>query len=65
MTNIQDLQRELIKMRERAKTGAKSVTEVIMKGLLSYLIVVLVTQCLNFTSLCGGGKLDRDIRCCT
>lgn len=46
-------------MRERVKNGAMSVTAVIMKGPLSYLIVVLVTQCLNFTSLCGGDILDR------
>ena len=65
MTNIRDLERELINIRERAKSGAMSVTAVIMKGPLSYLIVVLVTQCLNFTSLCGGDILDRHVRCCT
>ena len=41
-------------MRERAKSGTMSVTAVIMKGPLSYLIIVLVTQCFNLTSLCGG-----------
>ena len=52
-------------MRERVKSGAMSVTAVIMKGPLSYLIVVLVTQCLNFTSLCDEDILDRHVRCCT
>ena len=65
MTNIRDLERELINIRERAKSGAMSVTAVIMKGPLSYLIVVLVTRRLNFASLCGRGILDRHIRCCT
>ena len=41
-----------------------SVMAAIMKGPLSYLIVVLVTQCLNFTSLCGRDILDRHVRDC-
>ena len=51
-------------MRERAKSGTMSVTAVIMKGPLSYLIIVLVFSVLILQASVAG-TLDRHVRCCT